>query len=380
MGLLQNIVFNSQYPLKQKAAIVTQERCFWGQSHGVLNKYVGHLTLANGGLSQKDGVPFGLLPPYTWEIPLKDGGLGCRNLSNAASLSNGNLAGGFNLTVPVLSGAGSLPSSDAFMAIFGTATLIGLGSISNAEALGAVELAASLLGQGDLTGSLIALFDLIATLEGAGPLTADISGAVEAAASLLGQGDFTGAVQGLVELTATLLAAGALSQAGLDGVWNMAVSLYGAGALNALLVAIADVTSVLAGLGTVQGALPYASGDLGATIRSYSDLSPEGLSGAVWGAAASQNNTSGSMGQKLNAAASGGVDYSALAEAVWAMAIETGYSAEELLRLMSAVLAGKISGAGTETITIRSVSDDADRVIATVDASGNRLDVTVDVA
>jgi hypothetical protein len=347
-----------------------------GQGNSKLNRFIGEAKLYKG-----DATPSGYsLTGGAWYPSRFAGGMSARySAIGSGTVRQGSLAGGFNLTAPALAGVGSLSNADAFMAIFGTATLIGLGSISNAAALGAVELAATLLGQGDLTGSLISLLDLMATLDGEGSFDSDISGAVEAAVSLLGQGDFTGSVRGLVELTATLLSAGELSEAGLDGVWNMAVSLYGTGAMNALLVAIADVTSVLAGTGAIHSALPYASGSIGATIRSFSDLSPEGLSGAVWGAAAVQNNASGSMGQKLNSAASGGVDYSALAEAVWAVSIETGYSAEELMRLMSAVLAGKASGAGTSVVKFRDVGDTKDRVTASVDQVGNRLTVTTDV-
>ena len=48
----------------------------------------------------------------------------------------------------------------------------------------------------------------------------------------------------------------------------------------------------------------------------FSALSPEGLAQAVWGALATANNESGTMGSKLNLAGSGGVDINALATAV----------------------------------------------------------------
>jgi hypothetical protein len=60
--------------------------------------------------------------------------------------------------------------------------------------------------------------------------------------------------------------------------------------------------------------------------------------------------------------------------------IETGYSLREALRLMLSSLGGKISGAGTTTITIRNVTDDKNRIIATVDSNGNRTSVTYDVS
>lgn len=59
--------------------------------------------------------------------------------------------------------------------------------------------------------------------------------------------------------------------------------------------------------------------------------------------------------------------------------IETGYSLRESLRLILSSLAGKVSGAGTSTITIRDVNDAVDRIVATVDSNGNRTSVTKDV-
>jgi len=45
---------------------------------------------------------------------------------------------------------------------------------------------------------------------------------------------------------------------------------------------------------------------------------------------------------------------------------------------MLASMAGKLSGAGTTSVTIRDTEDSKDRIVATVDASGNRTSVTLD--
>lgn len=49
----------------------------------------------------------------------------------------------------------------------------------------------------------------------------------------------------------------------------------------------------------------------------------------------------------------------------------------QFLRIAMAVLAGKLSGAATTTVTIRNEADDGDRVVATVDSDGNRTAVTL---
>jgi hypothetical protein len=59
--------------------------------------------------------------------------------------------------------------------------------------------------------------------------------------------------------------------------------------------------------------------------------------------------------------------------------IETGVTIRGALRLLAAALAGKISGGGTTTITIRNaVADSKARITATVDSSGNRTAITTD--
>lgn len=64
-----------------------------------------------------------------------------------------------------------------------------------------------------------------------------------------------------------------------------------------------------------------------------------------------------------------------------ANAIETGLTPVQSLRLIAAVLAGKVSGGGTGTVTVRNaVADSKDRIVATTpDANGNRTAITVDL-
>jgi hypothetical protein len=60
--------------------------------------------------------------------------------------------------------------------------------------------------------------------------------------------------------------------------------------------------------------------------------------------------------------------------------VETGLTLRQALRLVTAATAGKISGGGTATITIRNaVADGADRIVATVDTDGNRTAITYDL-
>jgi hypothetical protein len=65
--------------------------------------------------------------------------------------------------------------------------------------------------------------------------------------------------------------------------------------------------------------------------------------------------------------------------AVFARAFSAAYGAltfDELVKLIAAVLLGKASGLETTTATFRNLADNADAVVATVDADGNRTSVT----
>ena len=55
-----------------------------------------------------------------------------------------------------------------------------------------------------------------------------------------------------------------------------------------------------------------------------------------------------------------------------------GYTLEEALKLSCQPLAGKVSGAGTGTVTIRSADDTVNRIVASVDDDGNRTSITLD--
>ena len=60
--------------------------------------------------------------------------------------------------------------------------------------------------------------------------------------------------------------------------------------------------------------------------------------------------------------------------------VETGLTPRGALRLIAAALAGKVSGAGGSTVTIRNVGDTKNRIQATVDSDGNRSAVTTDAS
>ena len=64
--------------------------------------------------------------------------------------------------------------------------------------------------------------------------------------------------------------------------------------------------------------------------------------------------------------------------ALWTAPIENGKTAEEMWRLMYSAMVGVVSGADSNTMTFLSDDELKSRIIATVDAVGNRTAVTKD--
>lgn len=69
---------------------------------------------------------------------------------------------------------------------------------------------------------------------------------------------------------------------------------------------------------------------------------------------------------------------SAVVAAILAGGDVDGFTVESSLKLLLAAMAGKVSGAGTTTVTIKAADDSKARITATVDSSGNRSALTLD--
>lgn len=65
-----------------------------------------------------------------------------------------------------------------------------------------------------------------------------------------------------------------------------------------------------------------------------------------------------------------------IANAVAALTVDTGMTLQNAMKLVLAAAAGKVSGAAGTTVTIRDTTDTYNRIVATVDANGNRSALT----
>jgi len=99
--------------------------------------------------------------------------------------------------------------------------------------------------------------------------------------------------------------------------------------------------------------------------------SAEDVAQAIWNSQSAQYSYPNTMGKSLANASSGGVDYSALADAVWGKALESSLTAEQIVRIMAAALAGDRSGIGTATEIYKGLDGTTTRISLTPDANGN---------
>ncbi len=104
-----------------------------------------------------------------------------------------------------------------------------------------------------------------------------------------------------------------------------------------------------------------ATGNMQGSVTSFTPLSPESLAAAVWSALATDYNVANTMGNKLNLASSGGVDYNLLSQAVWT------YSTRGLSSVGNQSVATEVNNTVTPavwTYTLRSLTTVGNQAVA----------------
>lgn len=221
----------------------------------------------------------------------------------------------------------------------------GIASVNQMHGYGALTATAiqARMSQADLTGTgnissaqISSLIKLIASLSGTGDLTASLGILTGMISTATGVGDISGNLSAIVKMSALL-----------SGSGSVTADLKGTGSLSASIII---------------GASGYLSQD---------DINR--LTEGVWNALAASFNTSGTMGEKLNGAGSAGNP--------WTELIETGFTAKDILRVLSSIAVGKTSitdlGGGNATVVFRDINDTKDRVTANMTGS-ERTSVTTD--
>ena len=226
--------------------------------------YQGHIAARNrncfagtGITDSKAAVPNGNLPSSAWIMPRKAGGMSSRAAEITLSASASGLMG-----MPGVGSAAMTFSSDPLV---GQLIVSGAGSAAAVFGSDSPVLTASINGIGSAafsmgaTGALGALADMVG----------EAAFAFDGEADILPEDD----TSPLREGTASFSMSGSLTS--------------------------------------------YAIGHMEGTTDVQTELTADGIASSVWNATASQFNETGTMGNKLNTASSGGVDLDALAEAVW---------------------------------------------------------------
>jgi hypothetical protein len=139
-----------------------------------------------------------------------------------------------------------------------------------------------------------------------------------------------------------------------------------------------DDLATAAALAVVDGNVDLTLVDLGGMDLKLDDLLLDtGTDGVVLA-----NNAITAAKIATDAITSDELAASALAEiadAVHDEVVENSYTLRQILRLLAAAVCGEAIGGGTATITFYGLDGVTDRIVATVDANGNRSSMTLDV-
>lgn len=237
-----------------------------------------------------------------------------------------------------------------------------------------------LKGYSNLSSRLASGKALNASIDGTGAMTTDLSLTVMMVCSILASSSTDIGLKGRIEIASELAGAGDL-EGSLSLISQIICDINGDSNLSASLTGIANMDAEL-----------YVNQSQASTVQIVREL---------WNAIATEFNTAGTMGAKLNSASSAGDPwgttlpgaYSAgtagyivgtnlpepapTAAEILSSGDIDGYSLEETMKICLAALAGKLSGVPGSTITIKAADDSKTRITASV-SGGNRTSITLD--
>lgn len=186
--------------------------------------------------------------------------------------------------------------------------------------------------------------------------SASIAGGVNGSATITAGASMTATMQLVVSAVAAITASATLT-GNINAIAPLTSAITAGGTLTATIKALANAVAAINASATLTGT-PKAIGHMTAEITTTEALSAQGLANSLWNALATSYNESGTMGAKLNAAGSGGVDYDALAQAVLE-ALPADYDTDPdslagIVKAMQAILG--LDAANPVTTTPTSVS------------------------
>jgi hypothetical protein len=184
-------------------------------------------------------------------------------------------------------------------------------------------------------------------------------------------------------MTNTVAGTGALTIGSLSLGKDLSSALSGSGTVaTAIMVTVVQLASTCAGNGTISAATIQAISTFSAALSGSGSISAAALSLIV--SVQADLTGSGTLTADehaiLNMAADivvtgTGLTTANVGDAVWQTLLETGFTADQILRIIAAATAGKASG-GPGSPVFRNLSDTQDQITGTADSSGNRSAAT----
>lgn len=155
---------------------------------------------------------------------------------------------------------------------------------------------------------------------GTGTLAGTLAGGRWMTAALTGFGEVenTTRLSLIVGMSADLDGEGLISAAVLIGDAQLTADLTGEGTFTATLGALGHLAADLDGTCDLSTSELTALAHMVANVSPFTTLSPENLAASVWNALAASHDSSGSMGEKLNAAGTAGDPWTAALPDVYA--------------------------------------------------------------
>lgn len=130
-------------------------------------------------------------------------------------------------------------------------------------------------------------------------------------AALSGSGTISSAtVQLVVSMVASLSASGTITNAQAVAILQMVANIDGIASLTGALTAIGHLVSSVTANASMSPTM-NATANMAADITPFTELSPESLAASVWNSIAADYNSSGTMGEKMNAAGTAGDPWTA---------------------------------------------------------------------
>ena len=174
MALIGNYSVLSKHPGLSMAGEsvlgLSKNRDNFNKTSGMRNFYMqdGYSTE----ICDKTAFPNGYIPPYTWVLPQKSGGMASYTIIiGSGAITFSNLAGGINISSGSnISGSGTITDAGLGLIVSGVAMLSGSGVLT-ADIVGTLEAVSILVGSGSFTAALGAIADCMALVYGSGSIS-----------------------------------------------------------------------------------------------------------------------------------------------------------------------------------------------------------------